>query len=445
VTELQHRVVSAQSDVRQSPRHSALAATSFGPAKWLLALFFGLDVALLLYGRSMPQDSWISAIDWLGADTLMFGPLLAGVAAWYAWRDKSRLQDFVAISARRRTIAPWAAVTALLLAGGVAHIVVQAVSVAITLTRFSTVPPPSVLWLLIEPLGGYALYVGFGYVCGAVVPRIGTSLFAAMAVFLLPMIRWDGAVPRLLWEHGGGTGVSPDLTPRGTVVTAQIALGISVCVLATLIRVGPLSRRMKILAAGAATVTLLSTAFLFSTTDSRFTQDATPLATSCAKGTPTVCVSQTQSKALPALEAQTSRLDAAIRDVGFDWGVTRIEQQSPGAYAATASSTPISTRLFFLSDALSGDKADISVIMDQLLIPTPCRASDKVQQLEASDSVQAVLDWFVMKALAIPSEQSGSDFAKRLAKLEPTARGAWLSTNLAAMSKCDASQTTAIP
>ena len=106
MTELQHRVVSAQSDVRQSPRHSALAATFFGPAKWLLALFFGLDFALLLYGRSMPQDSWISAIDWLGADTLMFGPLLAGVAAWYAWRDKSRLQDFVAICARRRTIAP---------------------------------------------------------------------------------------------------------------------------------------------------------------------------------------------------------------------------------------------------------------------------------------------------------------------------------------------------
>ncbi|MEN9710705.1 MAG: hypothetical protein RL441_697 [Actinomycetota bacterium] len=427
-------------------RIGAIAQLAF--QKRSLTPFLGfliLDAALLLYGAQRPMYNWMSAADWLGADTLLFGPLLAGAAAWFIWRDQSLLGEVMSARSGRPLIAR-AAVAAKLLVGAIAaHTVISLVMYGWAWTTFDMPPPSEALWLYVEPVAGYSMYIGFGMVIGRLLRTAVASAIAACSAFMVPMINWDGLLPRLLWEHGGGTGIGEDLVPRPSVIGAQLLFGLSLATVAVVFSSRDLRKFTLVTNLMLVLSAALSLAFLSNTWDSRFQLSAKSSPQVCVNGPVVVCVSADKESSLGALQAVVSSLRSELEASGIFWRVSRVETRSPGWLQENIGRVADTTRVIFHEANLRGSSIDISGIMDQLLLPASCRATDSFLSVGATESALAVSSWWTFRVAQIPLERSGSEHVLALSALSEDARRQWLVNNTEAMQHCDPALLSELP
>jgi hypothetical protein len=430
------------SAIRQPGR--LLASVWWSPVRWLLPVALGLDLVLMSYGMGTWRGVWVRTFDWLGGDVILLGPLLAATAAWLAWRDRTRLAEVVASEPRRDRAAPRLALAGLVGGAWACHLAVLAVAAAVTF-RVSGSPTDDSFVLAGRPLAGFALDAGLGYVTGLAVRSLAAPAVAASLVFTIPFLSLNGVLgartlPTLVWEFGGGSGVPADVVPRLDVLAAQLALGGGVCLLATALapRGG---RPFRVVSTQVCVVGIVAIVaaytFLVTTDDVAFTEPDRPLPVTCVGAQPQVCLDRADARAAPALLSALRRMRAVYARAQVPWPVTRVQEVYPGHYVAVAARTDPATRLLMAGPAFTPDGADVSLLVDQLAMPTACRGTDAYLRVGGLPATQATLDWLTAAALAVAPEQSGSELVQRLAAMPAPDRTRWLHANLGSLDRCD--------
>jgi len=428
-----------------------LTSIWWSPVRLLLPLFLGLDLVLLAYGADSWRGRWLHTFDWLGSDTILLGPVVAAMAAWLAWRDRVQLADVIRAERRRDGSVGRFALTGLVAVAAFAH--VTTLAIACIITWHIAGPPTGAPYVVsMSAVAGFALYAGLGYLAGLLVRSPAAPAVAAVVVFSIPVVSLTGIlgtwVPTLVWSHGGGTGFADDLVPRISVILAQTVLGVGICMVAASLApaAGPWLRSVSwfgVLVGGLAAV--LGFGFLKTTDQVAFAEPDQAVVVHCRGQDPQVCLAAGHDTAAAQLATWLTRIRAVYTQVGVRWDVRRVVEVSAGQYRRDAATTGSSTRLLGIPEALRPDGADLGLLVDQLVLPTPCRGTDAYLAIGGTDSAQATLDWLASAASGRPAAQSGSPFVGVLVAVSPGRRAAFLRQDLEAFARCDGTRLASLP
>ena len=369
----------------------------------------------------------------------MLGPLLAGCAAWLAWRNEKLMRASVLSRASRRPRAALYSLLGLLVAAVIPHYFFVLITIIKNWQVFGSPLDPIFLVHTLQPLGGYLSHLGLGYLLGSWINRSFAAGFIAVGTFVVPVLNWNGALPRLLWEYGGGTGVGPELIPRFEVSIAQFFAGAALCTLAVWLRPQGMNVRQVGLVAIATALLVTSVGFLFETKDSRFGVQPIQIALECFSVQMKICVDRNQVASVGNLTKIVENFETYATSVGFNWDVDRIEQQTPGWLETRVDTFGPQTRVILTEPALKDIEMNLMPTVEQLVLTPQCRFSSEYQAISTHPSFLTFEIWTIKELLNIPETNLSPEYIQPLLILSESDRAAWLAQSFEALTRCDSS------
>ena len=423
---------------------------------WPMALVvLVVDAVLGANAFSRGVDTSFALIDQLNAVGLIAGPLLAGTAAWLAWRDRTLLQSVIAANPRRlRRAGPVVLATLLVEVGG-AHLL--ATGVAAVLARVRGLPGDPGLLSTVAAVGGLAVALSIGYLLGCVIRSAVAAPVAAVLLFVLPWLSAMGLTGR--WLPGvvlvqGGSGTSMDgLAPRLAVVLAMAAVGFGL--MAVVAGTGPGRRRFQVtsprLVVAGVVPLLVGWALLAGQPGvSMYSADTAPSPVTCVNGATTVCVRQINGAVLTQVTAAVAGLRSELKRLGVTYPVTEVHDASPVQYESQALSATASQRVMLLGAGSGPATQPITSvkaadIITELMLPSACRVGNEFLAIGSQAAAQATLGWLASAADGTPAARSGMDGTAQLAAASPAVRDRVLTANVVALLVCDSAALVALP
>lgn len=261
--------------------------------RWILALLLCQYAAFVTFSAGS-DGSDLSALDNLGATTLVVGPLAAASTTWLIRSDYGYLSSFLPTrSQRRRRSGLGIAVTMTLLIASI-HLISLLILLGLRHDDSATLSTP---WLAqwSVPLLYMCGLVGIGLVGGINIQKPYAPAIVGGLVFLIPVLSPLLGIESLISLPGGST-IPPStseipLSPRPAVLIAQMVLATAITIAGYMAVNHPPSRTVITKPTGLfILIAVLSAGFLQSFTDSRFDAVDRAISTNCETGAVELCL-----------------------------------------------------------------------------------------------------------------------------------------------------------
>jgi hypothetical protein len=407
----------------------------WSPVRYLLPVFVGVELALLL-DRGQPwRGEWAWTVDWVGSNVVLLGPIVAGVAAWRVVTVSSGLGEAAEVMSPSG-VAPLVELVGVIGWAWLSHCLCVAAALLLT---FSLHPAgfPGLLPLLPQFVH-IAAYAALGAILGTVVPNPLMAPLTAISLLVAVTQFSAGRFPSLWVYVGGATTSLVGLRYNPQVVLAQLVMGVCLFLLAFAVRRSRASglRLVKPLAL-ASGIPLVAASSWLSGGPQQYVPVATMPAWACDGDAPTVCVHQANAWAKEPIERVLHALTAAARDEGAHQLPERFQQLSPGGEV-----DPTARAFVINPGSVSHGAADPLQFVHYFVLDTRCLTADASPPGIAIARLQLVSEYLVVKA-GLAAEATLADPAlDALMSADPRGRAAWIVEALDASRRC---QFSAVP
>ena len=342
-----------------------------------IVLFVG-ELSFVGYGFTMQGAGYLTRWDVMGASPLVLGPLLTGVAAWLMRRNRFAMKDLFESSTTRANRADITTVVSLAAVAVLVHLAVLPLAAAA-----ASVQAPfdlSPLWVVsaLGAVGLLLIYLAIGVAAGALVPTSASPFLAGLCMLALPMVWIPLGLNRVLLMAGGANVDSPDLlfVPRGEITLAQLLAGVGLLglVVALVLRRAIPVGRMCVGAVGGIIV-LSACWFLQQTPDTRFWADDSPLAGSCSRDAPRICLPSDYATTADHVHKYMAALNAEARRLGIPRAeVSTVTAVSYGQLQRTSDRPDDSQRWMTVDDSVRRGAAPevLANHLEQFVYPCKC-------------------------------------------------------------------------
>ncbi|PRX50386.1 hypothetical protein B0I33_102507 [Prauserella shujinwangii] len=411
-----------------------------------------MPLLLLLHGFAAFDNltpgvaDWNNAVASLHIGVLLSGPLVAGIGAFTATRERRRKLEYLRVlSARHPAAGPAAELTAVVLWALVGYAIVTA-AVLVTTASNSGWGSPHLLWLA-TGAGGLALHAVLGYLVGRLWPRVWVAPAIAVLTYLL--------ATAIQGQPNAGYYFLSTVTTRpadafhtlnSALFAGQLAWYVGLAASLVLLWAAGLTARGRghLLAASglAVAVTATGASSVYGSETRALIDKRTPVEYRCTPAQPTVCVHPVFRPGLPELAAAFARLDRRTRGTPLEFD--RVEQRP----YRLLSRFPSEARVFAVDDLGAGyvTRALTSYVSHQLdsrsprcQSPPPGGDNEQAAKRDWLTSVQlnqVVVSWLTETrtgALGIPAVARSADWFGTLSESE---KRTWLAEHFQRFATC---------
>ena len=396
-----------------------------------LAAVLGLTAlaGLAVFNRGAPwRGEWAWSVDAALGSTVLTGPGVAALAAWWAAaaRRRASLTDptprgwLVPI---RLAVGAWAVA---------ATVFVLTLATTLLLTATTAHGGPLPWWITPMGLLLLAAYSSLGAALGHLWPTFASAPAAAIGTFGLGLAGALGVGPSVL-RQGPATGTLAGVTWDPTVAAGQAAVLLAVAILAAAATVASRGRRpLPVrLVLGLSALGVVAGALVLQTHgDERFELSG-EAASTCGGRAPEVCVAPSNTRALASLSSRMGALATELTSVGLP---------VPDAYSQLLPSAPppAGHGMFSLPGEANSPVTPWADAADALTRPAACPAwfAAPSPPPEAFEARYALQVWILDRAgRPAPSAFSPSERRWRAAPLADQLH--WVRPTFDALRTCD--------
>lgn len=414
-----------------------------------------LPLLLLLHGFAAFREltpgvaDWNNAVASLHVGVLLSGPLVAGIGAFTATRERRRdLAYLRVLGTRHPAAAPATELAAVVLWALVGYAVVAA-AVLLTTAWNPDRGSPHLLWLM-TGVGGLALHAVVGYLIGRLWPRVWVAPAVAVFTYLLAaMIQAQAGAGYYFLSAVTTRPADAFHTLNSTLFAGQLAWYLGLAVTLVLVWAAGLTtrRRGRLLAVSAVTVVvaIIGASSVYGSDTRALLDTGSPVDYRCAQEHPIVCVHPAFQSGLPALAAAFTQLDDKVQGTPLEF--ERVEQRP----YRVLSRLPSEARVFAVDDLEQGYaiQAVDSYVRHQTQSGSGCQPpSSSTNQADTQDWLtryglnEVVISWLTgtprPDALNLPAV---SHSAHQFRNLSESDKRAWLAEHYQQLVDCQLSPT----
>lgn len=412
---------------RHEARHSVALAS--------LPLIIFAHCALAIKWLWPGTDVWLNMTSAVVGASMLSGPVVAGIAAWAATRERRRRTAYLRLTAARSgftlPLLEWSVVV---LAAAAAYLVVALV-LGVKTAVGATAGHPDIAWLA-TGLVALVLIATLGYVMGRLVPKVWTPPVVALLIYVYSA--WNLRHSGTPWSYLSPITMQETslFRPMNHVLIAGQAIWylavmvLAAGVLALYVSSGRL--RVPILTIIASLIVAGVGAGIVISQRGRILGHPDVVHYSCSATVPQVCVHPAFSRGLPRVTTLFLSLHSKIEGTPADFA--RLQQLPRDATMQPADGS----RRFALDSYRDEDiRWAINEYLDESSIGGMSCSGQQAYEKGYVTNVNIVRSWLTDDVSQVVGDQSASSRLRWFSALSEDQRKVWFKENYAHITDCD--------